>query len=131
MFEGRNGMLFVLLPSGRRLAYVKPRIEENRFGGESITYMGVDAQKKWARVETYGPKLAKNITQAICRDLLAKTMKNIEAAGYRIAAHVHDEVIIEAPEGAKVEDVCEIIGRAPAWLTGICLRGTGMNAGII
>lgn len=124
-FEARSGMLFILLPSGRRLAYVKPRLEPNRFGGESITYMGTDAQKKWARIETYGPKLVENITQAICRDILAFAMKNLAEGGYRIVAHVHDEVIIEAPIDAEVEAICGIMGRTPDWLPGIELKADG------
>ncbi len=122
-FEMRSGVLFVTLPSGRKLAYVKPRLEENQFGGESITYMGTDQQKHWCRVGSYGPKIVENLTQAICRDLLAFAMKNLR--DYRIVGHIHDEVIIEAPMEASLDEVCEIMGRTPAWLPGIELRADG------
>ena len=122
-FECRSGMLSILLPSGRKLNYLKPRLSENPYGGESITYMGTDQQKRWTRIETYGPKLVENITQAICRDLLAYAMKNLSR--YRIVAHVHDEVILEVPLEITVESVCEEMSRTPPWLPGLELRADG------
>ena len=122
-FFWRSGMLFIELPSGRRLAYVKPRIGENRFGGESVTYMGVDAQKKWSRIESYGPKFVENIVQAISRDLLAAAMQRLR--GHRIVGHVHDEVIIEAGPEVDLTDVCRVMGQVPDWLPGIDLRADG------
>ena len=125
-FEMKSGVLFITLPSGRRLAYLKPRLEENRFGGESITYFGTDAQKHWCRVESYGPKLVENITQAICRDLLAFAMRNLQ--DYRIVAHVHDEVILEVTKDTDLEHVCAIMSQSPPWLPGIELRADGFEA---
>ncbi len=123
LFETRSGMLFVTLPSGRRLAYVKPRLEENQYGSESITYMGTDQQKRWSRIETYGPKLVENITQAICRDILAYAMKSLRE--YRIVAHVHDEVILEVPMETSLDSVCELMGKTPPWVPGLELRADG------
>ena len=122
-FFWRSGMLFIELPSGRRLAYVKPRIGENRFGGESVTYMGVNAQKKWNRIESYGPKFVENIVQAISRDLLAAAMRRLSE--YDIVGHVHDEVIIEAGPEVDLTDICRAMGKAPDWLPGIDLRADG------
>lgn len=122
-FFWKSGMLFIELPSGRRLAYVKPRMGTNRFGGESVTYMGVDAQKKWSRIESYGPKFVENIVQAISRDLLAAAMKRLSR--YQIVGHVHDEVIIEAGPEADLQDICQVMGQAPEWLSGIDLRADG------
>ena len=125
-FEMRSGALFVSLPSGRQLVYVKPRLEENQFGGESITYYGSDTQKHWCRVESYGPKITENVTQAICRDLLAYAMQNLRE--YQIVAHVHDEVVLEVPMETSMERVCEIMGQTPPWLPGIELRADGFEA---
>ena len=122
-FETRNGMLFVTLPSGRKLAYVKPRLEENQYGSESITYMGTDQQKRWSRIETYGPKLVENITQAICRDILSYAMKSLRE--YGIVAHVHDEVILEVPMETSLDSVCKLMGRTPPWVPGLELRADG------
>ena len=122
-FEARHGMLFITLPSGRKLAYVKPRIGENRFGGESVTYMGIDAQKKWSRIESYGPKFVENIVQAVSRDILAYAMSSLSHCS--IVGHVHDELIIEADEDISLRDVCDRMGRAPWWLPGIELRADG------
>lgn len=122
-FHARNGMLFIKLPSGRQLAYVKPRIEGNQYGGESITYMGNDASKKWSRIESYGPKIVENITQAVSRDVLAHAMKSLSK--YAIVGHVHDELIIECPQNTSLEQVCEIMGQTPPWLPGIDLRADG------
>ena len=122
-FEARRGMLFITLPSGRKLAYVKPRIGENRFGGESVTYMGIDAQKKWSRIESYGPKFVENIVQAVSRDILAYAMSSLSHCS--IVGHVHDELIIEADEDVSLREVCDRMGRAPWWLPGIELRADG------
>ena len=126
-FETRSGMMFVTLPSGRKLAYVKPRLEENQYGSESITYMGTDQQKRWSRIETYGPKLVENITQAICRDILAYAMKSLRK--YRIVAHVHDEVILEVPMEISLDSVCELMGRTPPWVPSLELRADGYQCG--
>ena len=122
-FECTSGMLFIHLPSGRRLSYVKPRIEPNQYDGESITYSGPDANKKWGRIESYGPKFVENIVQAVSRDILAAAMKRLKE--YRIVGHVHDEVIIEAPREASLLEICEIMGQTPDWLPGILLRADG------
>ena len=122
-FEVRSGMLFITLPSGRRLSYVKPRIGENRFGGDSVTYMGVDATKHWSRVESYGPKFCENITQAISRDILCYAMRTLSHC--RICGHVHDELILEVGRDASVKAICEQMGRTPPWLPGIELRADG------
>ena len=122
-FIARNGMLFINLPSGRRLAYVKPRIGENQFGGESVTYMGIDANKKWSRIESYGPKFVENIVQAISRDILAYAMKTLSY--WSIVGHVHDELIIECNPDVSLEVICEQMGRTPPWLPGIELRADG------
>ena len=123
-FEMRSSMLFISLPSGRKLAYVKPRIEENQFGGESITYCGTDAQKHWTRVESYGPKIVENIIQVVCRDLLADTMKSLSRR-HRIVGHVHDEVILEVPEETDLNPVCREMSKTPAWIQGLELRADG------
>lgn len=126
-FQYQSGFLFIALPSGRRLAYVKPRIGENRFGGESVTYEGTASMKKWDRIESYGPKFVENIVQATARDILAETMLRLDAAGYRIVMHVHDEVVIEAPGTASLEDICTIMGQTPAWAKGLLLRAEGFK----
>ena len=156
-FSCRSGMMFIRLPSGRSLAYVKPRLCTNRFGNESVAYLGVNAAKKWVHIESYGPKFVENIVQGIARDLLCEAMMRLEEAsalqrgeclpccsrpspqgtaaagmgngdrrkGYRIVAHVHDEVIIEADPGDTAEDVCRIMGECPEWADGLILRADG------
>lgn len=124
-FDYQSGMLFITLFSGRRLAYVKPRIGENRFGGESVTYMGVGSTKKWERLESYGPKFVENIVQATARDILCYAMKTLKNCA--IVAHVHDEVIIEADMRMSVEAVCEQMGRTPPWAKGLVLRADGYS----
>ena len=126
-FVMRNGMLFITLPSGRRLAYVKPRIGENKFGGESVTYMGVDAQKKWSRIESYGPKFVENVVQAVSRDILAHAMRTL--SNCQIVGHVHDELIIECSPDVSLDAICEQMGRTPPWLPGIELRADGYECG--
>ena len=122
-FHYESGFLFITLLSGRRLAYVKPRMGENQFGGESVTYMGVNAAKKWDRLESYGPKFVENIVQAIARDLLMYAMQTLRHCF--IVAHVHDEMIIEADRRMSLEAVCEQMGRTPPWAAGLLLRADG------
>ena len=122
-FDYQGGMLFITLFSGRRLAYVKPRIGENQFGGESVTYMGVGGTKKWERLESYGPKFVENIVQAVSRDILCYAMRTLRNCS--IVAHVHDEVIIEADRRMSLPVVCEQMGRTPPWAKGLLLRADG------
>lgn len=122
-FQYQSGMLFITLPFGRRLAYVKPRIGENLFGGESVTYMGVGGTKKWERLESYGPKFVENIVQGIARDILCYAMKTLKNCA--IVAHVHDEIIIEADKRMSLAAVCEQMGRTPPWAKGLKLRADG------
>ena len=122
-FFWQSGMLFIQLPSGRCLSYVKPQIGENRFGGEAVTYEGIGATKKWERLESYGPKFVENIVQAISRDILCYAMKTLRKC--YIAGHVHDELIIECSHDTKVADICESMGRTPPWTPGLLLRADG------
>ena len=122
-FIYQSGMLFIALPSGRRLCYVKPKIGENRFGGESVTYEGVGTNKKWERIESYGPKFVENIVQAISRDILCYAMHTLSHCF--IVGHVHDELIIETPIDADLATICEQMGRTPAWIEGLLLRADG------
>ena len=122
-FDYRSAMLFITLPSGRRLAYVKPRIGENQFGGESVTYMGVGGTKKWERLESNGPKFVENIVQGTARDILCYAMQTLKNCS--IVAHVHDEIIIEADRRMSVAAVCEQMGRTPPWAKGLKLRADG------
>ena len=122
-FECRSGLLRITLPSGRKLTYIKPKIEINKFGGESVTYEGVGVAKKWERIESYGPKFVENIVQAISRDILIFSLQNLSV--YNIVAHVHDEVIIEAPENIRLEDICGIMSRVPYWAKGLILTADG------
>lgn len=122
-FYYQSGMLFILLPSGRRLAYVKPRMGENRFGGESVTYEGVGGKKKWERIESYGPKFVENIVQATSRDILMYAMKTLRCC--EIVAHVHDEIIIEADPKMSLEVLCEQMAHVPPWADGLLLRADG------
>ena len=122
-FGYESGFLFITLPSERRLAYVKPRMEENRFGGESVTYEGVGGTKKWERLESYGPKFVENIVQAVSRDILCYAMKTLRCCG--IVAHVHDELIIEADPAVSLNAVCEQMSRTPPWAKGLILRADG------
>lgn len=122
-FFWQSGMLFITLPSGRNLSYVKPCIGENRFGGESVTYEGVGGTKKWERIESYGPKFVENIVQATSRDILVNSMKTLRNCS--IVAHVHDELIIECDPSVSLEAVCEQMGRVPKWADGLLLRADG------
>lgn len=122
-FECRSGMLFIRLPSGRRLAYVKPKLGMNRFGGDCITYEGIGPSKKWERLESYGPKFVENIVQATSRDILCYAMKTLRCC--RIVMHVHDELIIEADPAVSLDAICEQMGRTPPWTPGLVLRADG------
>ena len=122
-FSYQSGMLFITLPSGRRLSYVKPRLGDNKFGGESVTYEGVGATKKWERIESYGPKFVENIVQAVSRDILCYAMRTLR--NYRICGHVHDELIIECPIDTNVSEICEMMGRTPPFAKGLPLRADG------
>lgn len=123
VFTYKSGFLIIKLPSKRCLYYVKPRVEENKYGGESVTYEGVGSTKKWERLESYGPKFVENITQAIARDILIYAMQTLKE--YRIVAHVHDEAIIETDKSVSVQSVCELMGRTPPWAEGLLLRADG------
>lgn len=116
-------MLFIQLPSGRRLSYVKPRIGVNQFGGDAVTYMGVGTTKKWERLESYGPKFCENVVQAISRDILCYAMQTLRCA--RIVAHVHDELIVECDPAVSLEAVCAQMSRTPPWAPGLLLRADG------
>ncbi len=122
-FLYQSGMLFIQLPSGRRLSYVKPRIGENRFGGESVTYEGIGATRKWERLESYGPKFVENIVQGISRDILCYAMQTLRCSD--IVGHVHDELIIECDRDVSVDAICEQMGRTPPWAEGLLLRADG------
>lgn len=124
-FLYESGMMFIVLPSGRKLAYVKPRMGENKFGGEAVTYEGVGGTKKWERIESYGPKFVENIVQAISRDILCHAMKTLK--DYYIVAHVHDEVVIEAEMGDSLSKVCEEMSMAPSWAKGLLLDADGFE----
>jgi len=120
-FSYQSGFLFITLPSGRRLAYVKPRIGKNQFDSDAITYEGVGTAKKWERQETYGPKLVENIVQATSRDILCYAMKNLK--NERICMHIHDELVIEG--NGSLEEICDIMGQTPSWAEGLVLRADG------
>ena len=122
-FSYKSGMLFITLPSGRQLTYVKPRIGENRYGGESVTYEGIGTTKKWERIESYSPKFVENIVQAISRDLLCFAMRNLSFC--QIVGHVHDELIIECNPEVSVKSLCDIMSRSPDWMPDILIRGDG------
>lgn len=123
LFSYRSGMLFITLPSGRNLAYVKTKIGTNKFGGECITYEGVGGTKKWERLDSYGPKFVENIVQATSRDILCYAMKTLRCCG--IVMHIHDELVIEADPRMSLEAVCEQMGRTPPWAKGLQLRADG------
>lgn len=122
-FFYKSGMLFIKLPSGRLLSYVKPRIGENQFGGESVTYEGVGSTKKWERIESYGPKFVENIVQAVSRDILCNAMKTLRHCF--IVGHVHDELIIECSPEVDLNVICKQMGRSPDWMPDILLRADG------
>ena len=122
-FTCRSGMLFITLPSGRKLAYVKPRIGMNQFGGESVTYESIGTTKKWERIESYGPKFVENIVQAIARDILCYAMRTLKHCS--IVMHIHDELVIEANPRMSLDAVCELMGRTPPWAEGLILQAAG------
>ena len=125
-FAFSSGTLWMVLPSGRKLAYLVPKQQPNRFGRMSLTYEGVGQNHKWARQETYSGRLVENATQAIARDILAEAMARIEDEGLNIVAHVHDEVIIEAPKGKyTVEEICQLMAANPDWCDGLPLAAAG------
>jgi DNA polymerase I - 3''-5'' exonuclease and polymerase domains len=124
-FIYKSGMLFIKLPSGRSLSYAKPKIGENRFGSESVTYEGVGSTKKWERIESYGPKFVENIVQAVSRDLLCYAMHNL--SNQQICGHVHDELIIECPENTTVNSITSVMGKSPDWMKDILIRGDGYD----
>ena len=122
-FRYRSGMLFIVLPSGRQLCYVKPKMGTNKFGGDSVTYEGVGSTKKWERIESYGPKFVENIVQAVSRDILMYAIRTLSHCF--IVGHVHDELIIECSMGVSLDAVCEQMGRTPPWIKGLNLRADG------
>lgn len=122
-FSCRSGMLFITLPSGRKLAYVKPRVGTNKFGGECITYEGIGSTKKWERLDSYGPKFVENIVQATARDILCYAMRTLRCCS--IVMHIHDELVIEADPRMSLDAVCEQMGRTPPWAKGLMLRADG------
>lgn len=122
-FEYRGAMLYITLPSGRQLSYVKPRIGENRFGGESVTYMGMDTTKHWSRIESFAGKWVENIVQAVSRDILCYAMEQLR--DYRIVAHVHDECIVECPQETTVQEISNLMSTVPPWAPGLILRADG------
>ena len=125
-FSYEKGILFIQLPSGRRLAYVRPRMGVNNYGSECVTYEGLGGTKKWERIESYGPKFVENIVQATARDILAGAIKRLWYKSYRITMHVHDEVVLEVPNGkSSVDEVSRIMGETPEWADGLCLRADG------
>lgn len=124
-FIYEKGILFIGLPSGRRLAYVKPSVYRNEYDRDEISYMGVDASKKWGPISSYGPKFVENIIQAMSRDILAEAMSRLMAAGYKIVMHVHDEAVVEAPMDASLEEVCQIMSITPDWTPGLILNAAG------
>lgn len=124
-FYYQSSMMFIVLPSGRKLVYVKPKMGINRFGNESVTYEGIGEQKKWMRLESYGPKFVENIVQATARDILAEAMLRLENAGHRIVMHIHDEVVIEAPPDTELDDICAVMDKTPSWAKGLLLRADG------
>ena len=126
IFEYKSAILFITLPSGRKLSYVKPRMAVNKFGRDGLTYEGISENKKWSRIETYGPKLVENIVQGTARDLLAEAMLRVEKKGYPIVMHCHDEIIAEVPEGSgSVDEMCEVMAVQPEWAEGLPLRADG------
>ena len=124
-FIYKSGMLFIKLPSGRSLSYVKPKIGENKFGSESVTYEGIGSTKKWERIESYAPKFVENIVQAVSRDLLCYAMHNL--SDQQICGHVHDELIIECPENTTVSSISSVMGKTPDWMKDILIRGDGYD----
>ena len=126
-FEYQSGMLLIGLPSGRWLSYVKPRIGINSFGNESVSYEGIGATKKWERIFSYGPKFVENIVQAVSRDLLCFALQRVHDEGFRIVMHVHDEIVIEAPNDVTVEYISDLMSESPPWAETLELRADGFD----
>ena len=124
-FSYRSGMLFITLPSGRKLSYVKPRIGLNQFGSDCVTYEGLGGTKKWERIQSYGPKFVENIVQAISRDILVFSMEKLRH--FSIVMHIHDEIVIEAEKNITVDEICEIMSQAPPWAGDLKLRAEGLS----
>lgn len=122
-FAYQSGMLFITLPSGRRLAYVKPQIGENQFGSECVTYEGVGSTKKWERIQSYGPKFVENVVQAIARDILCYAINNLKDRN--IVMHIHDELVIETDLSESPENICQLMSQSPPWAEGLLLRADG------
>ena len=122
-FAYRGKCLYITLPSGRQLVYARPRLEENDYGGHSVTYFGVGQNKKWCKLESYGPKFTENIIQAISRDILCYAMMNLRQ--HDIVMHIHDEVVIDAPPELSLDEVCTVMGQTPPWTPGLLLRADG------
>ena len=128
-FQYYGNTLWMMLPSGRKLAYLKPRLQPNRFGRMSLTFEGMGANNNWARQESYGGRMVENCTQATARDILAEAMRRLEQAGFVIVGHVHDEVIIEAPVGRyRVDEVCQLMAENPPWCPDCPLNAAGYEA---
>lgn len=119
-FSYQSGILFITLPSNRSLSYIKPRIGVNQFGGDCITYEGIDSTKSWSRINTYGPKIVENIVQATSRDILCYAMKNLSK--YKICMHIHDEVVIEASKEISIKEIIQIMTITPPWAKGLLLN---------
>ncbi|KEF39691.1 DNA polymerase I family protein with 3'-5'-exonuclease and polymerase domains [Schinkia azotoformans MEV2011] len=127
-FTYQSGMLFITLPSGRNLVYIKPRIGVNQFGSDAITYEGIGGTKKWERIESYGPKFVENIVQATARDILAEAMLRLSTSGFEIVMHVHDEAVLEIPSGiSSVDEICRIMAEKPKWANGLLLSADGFE----
>ena len=127
-FSYRSGALFIRLPSGRMLSYMKPVIVMNQYKKRAVTYLGSGEGKVWDRVETYGPKLCENIVQGIARDVLCEAMGRVRGMkDIDIVAHVHDEIVAEATEGTSVDELCDVMGRVPEWAPGLLLRAEGFT----
>jgi DNA polymerase len=124
-FAYRSGCMFLKLRSGRSLCYPQPKIGINRFGSESITFMGINTVKKWSRIETYGAKLVENIVQATSRDLLAEAMRRLEAAGNPAVMHIHDEAVIDAPSNRSLDTMVQLMTEVPDWANGLILNAAG------
>ena len=125
----QSGMLKIMLPSGRSLSYVRPRMTTNRFGSESVSYEGVGTNRKWTRIESYGAKFCENIVQATARDVLAEAMLRLERNGFDIVCHIHDEVVLEVPNGkSSVEEVNQIMAVCPNWCEGLPLKAAGFES---
>lgn len=127
-FTYQSGMLFITLPSGRNLVYIKPRIGVNQFGSDAITYEGIGGTKKWERIESYGPKFVENIVQATARDILVEAMLRLSASGFEIVMHVHDEAVLEVPTGiSSVDEICRVMAEKPKWANGLLLSADGFE----